>query len=372
MAATLPPGERLVRCLTGGDIDRVPFGVNLGFHPWGDTLERWRRASGIADLDVARYFGYDPSFESPPVPWGLFPAFTREVLEEDAEYFVTRNPRGLVLRERRDGGSMPQFLSHPASTRDAWERLRAERLRLDSMDARVAGVDWDAFRARIRKTGEAVQVGGFPYGAFGTPRDLMGAEEVLVAFCLEPDLVRDIMNHMTSLWLAIWERVAARIHIDHIHIWEDMSGRQGSLISPAMVESFMMPAYDRITAFARAHDVPLVSVDTDGDCRELLPIFERHGVNVVFPFEVQAGCDILAIRGRHPNLGMMCGLDKRCLAGTLADVDAEMERAVAMLRHARYVPGFDHLIPPDAKWENFCHAAQRLRDICHGRSGTCP
>ena len=127
-----------------------------------------------------------------------------------------------------------------------------------------------------------------------------------------------------------------------------------------------MPCYDRIAAFARAHGVRLISVDTDGDCSELVPLMMRHGVNVFFPFEVQAGNDILTYRKQYPTLGIMCGLDKRALAGTRADIDREVERARAMIQQGRYVPGFDHLIPPDVGWENFQYAATRLRQVCGG------
>jgi uroporphyrinogen decarboxylase len=154
------------------------------------------------------------------------------------------------------------------------------------------------------------------------------------------------------------------VQIDHIHIWEDMSGKQGSLISPRMVEEFMMPCYDRIVDFARAHGVRLVSVDTDGDCSELVPIMVRHGVNYYLPFEVQAGNDILAYRQQYPTLGILGGLDKRALAGTRADVDVEVARCAEMLKHGRYIPGFDHLIPPDATWDNFQHAARQVRRLC--------
>ena len=60
----------------------------------------------------------------------------------------------------------------------------------------------------------------------------------------------------------------------------------------------------------------------------------------------------------------MFGLDKRALAGTLADVDREIDKAATMIKLGRYVPGFDHLIPPDAKWENFKYAAEQIRDLC--------
>jgi uroporphyrinogen decarboxylase len=356
-------GERLVRCLTGEPVDRVPFGVNIGWWPWGETLAQWRRESGQPELDVSRTFGYDAGFACPALECGPFPHFEEKVLAETAEHVVSRDWRGITVRNRRDGGSMPEFLDYPVKTPADWERLKAERLRLDDADLRVTE-DWNAFRARLRQTGEAVQVGWFPWGVFGTARDLLGAEELLIAFYTEPETVRDMMAHLTSLWLGLWERVAAEVPIDHIHIWEDMSGRQGSLISPAMAEAFMMPCYDRIAAFARAHGVRVVSVDTDGDCRELVPLMMRHGVNVFFPFEVQAGNDILAYRRRYPTLGIMCGLDKRALAGTRADVDREVAKTAAMVKQGRYVPGFDHLIPPDATWDNFRYAATRIKELC--------
>jgi hypothetical protein len=90
-------------------------------------------------------------------------------------------------------------------------------------------------------------------------------------------------------------------------------------------------------------------------------------VNVVFPFEVQAGNDVRAYRRQYPTLGILGGLDKRALAGTRADVDREVERAAAMVPHGRFVPGFDHLIAPDATWDNYRYAAERLRAVCFGR-----
>ena len=264
------------------------------------------------------------------------------------------------MRQDNAGGSMPDWIDHPVKSPADWNQLR-NRLQMD--DARIQE-DWPKFRARLKATGEAVQVGVFPWGVFGTVRDLLGNEQVLYAFYDYPEMVRDMMNTLTSLWIKLYERVAAEVQIDHSHIWEDMSGRQGSLISPAMVEEFMMPCYDRIVAFAKAHNIRVVSVDTDGDCSQLVPIFLKHGINMIFPFEVQAGNDIRDYRRQYPTLGIMFGLDKRALAGTLADVDREIDKAATMIKLGRYVPGFDHLIPPDAKWENFKYAAEQIRDLC--------
>ena len=82
MAAVLTSGERVVRCLTGGDIDRVPFGVGLGWHPWGAALPNWRRATSCADLEPATYFGYDEGFALPKLAYGIFPGFEEIVIEK--------------------------------------------------------------------------------------------------------------------------------------------------------------------------------------------------------------------------------------------------------------------------------------------------
>lgn len=360
-------GERVVRCLGGQPVDRVPFGVGLGWHPWGQALERWRAESGIADLDAARHFGFDDSFATPTLHPGIYPPFAPELISEDEAFVVHRDERGITMRNRRDGGSMPEFLDYPVKTAADWARLRSERLDPEA-PGRVTE-DWDAFRARVDRTGEAVQVGWFPYGVFGTARDLMGVERLLVAFYDSPDLVRDMMERLTDVWLAVWERTAAEVRIDHIHIWEDMSGRQGSLISPAMVRRFMLPCYERIAALGRRVGVRLLSVDTDGDCGQLVGPMMAVGVNVFFPFEVQAGNDVLEYRRRYPTLGILGGLDKRALAAGRDAIDAEVERARAMVAAGRYVPGFDHLIPPDTPWEGYRYAAERLREVCHGARG---
>jgi uroporphyrinogen decarboxylase len=362
MAAALPCGERLIRCLTGGDCDRTPFGIGLGWAPWGSTLARWRCETGRADLDPARELGYDAGFALPEVAYGIFPGFEKVLIADEGETRVWRDERGITRRDRKDGASMPEFLDYPVKSPDDWRRLKQERLRPDPRRLRQ---DWDAFRARLAATGEAVQVGCFPWGVFGTVRDLMGAEALLYAFYDQPAMVRDMMETLTDLWLWLYGQIAAEVPIDHLHIWEDMSGRQGSLISPAMVEAFMMPCYDRLAAFAAAHGVRLVSMDSDGDVAQLLPLMTAHGVNAVMPFEVQAGCDIAVHRRRYPDLGIMYGLDKRALASGGAVQDREVARCRTMLAGGRYLPGFDHLIPDDVPWAHFRDAALAIKDLCH-------
>ena len=41
MKSDLTAGERVMRCLLGQPVDRVPYGVGLGWQPWDVTIMRW-------------------------------------------------------------------------------------------------------------------------------------------------------------------------------------------------------------------------------------------------------------------------------------------------------------------------------------------
>ena len=109
--------------------------------------------------------------------------------------------------------------------------------------------------------------------------------------------------------------------------------------------------------------IPLISVDSDGDVSQLVPVMMENGVNVIWPFEVQAGCDIEEYRRQYPRLGIIGGLDKRALAQDRAAIDHELARAERMLQHGGYVAGLDHMVPPDVPWENYKYYMERLREL---------
>lgn len=344
--------DRIIRTLQCEEADRPPFGVGLGFCTWGSTLARWKEESGISDLNLEEYFGFDRGFATVPADYGPNPGFPAEILEEDEEFVTKTDYRGLTVRNRRDGGSMPEFLDYPVKSPEDWARYKNERLTFDG-DARLSKVgDFITSHAQVDAP---IQIGQFPWGVFGTPRDLLGAEELLVGFYTQPEIIRDMMQTYTDLWLKLFSAVAARLQIDHIHIWEDMSGRNGSLISMEMVEDFMMPCYDRIADFGTRHGIPLISVDSDGLVDELVPVMMRHGINVFWPFEVQAGNDIVKYRESYPTLGIMGGLDKNALSehATKQAMHRELDKAETMLSGGGYIPGFDHQIPPNVPWSKW-------------------
>ena len=73
---------------------------------------------------------------------------------------------------------------------------------------------------------------------------------------------------------------------------EDVSFKNGPLISPAMMREFMLPCYRRFTSFLHDHGIRHVLVDSDGDCRLIIPVLMEGGVTGIDALrgERQNGC----------------------------------------------------------------------------------
>lgn len=351
--------ERFVATLCFEKADRAPF-IPL-FGPWGTALERWRKEGLGRDQDWRQPFGFDKQWAHPPVNLGYCPAFKEEVLEDLGDAVIHRDAKGIVKKDKKDRSSMPKFLSYPVKDRDDWELLKAERL--DPDDPARFPPNWAQLVKDYARRDYPLVIGWFPYGLFGTPRDMMGAEELLMAFHTDPTLVKDIMTYLTDFWIKLWGKVLDSVDVDAAHIWEDMASRNGSLISPAMFRKFMLPCYRKITRYVKRRGVRIVTVDSDGDCRELAPLFMEGGVTGVWPFEVQAGNDVREYRQRHPRLAMLGGLDKRAMAAGKAAIDQELAKVPDMLKHGGYVPAPDHLIPHDVSWDNYSYFNFRLKEL---------
>lgn len=356
---TLTDRERFLKTLKFEKVDRAPFVTIFG--PWGSTIQRWQKEGLEPGKSWADGFGFDGGWINFPVHLGFYPSFKAEVISQTAEEVVHRDDRGIVKRDKRTGDSMPEWLEYPVKNWDDWEQLKKEKLNPDSPERFQP--NWEANVEAYNKANNAVWIGNFPYGIFGTPRDFLGAEEFLMSFYTQPELVRDMMNYLTDFWIRIYEKVVAKVKIDVIHIWEDMSFKNGMLISPKTFREFMTPCYKKITDFAKANNVDFVSVDSDGDCTQLAEVLVEVGVNLLWPFERQAGNDLLEYRRKYPKLGMMCGFDKTAMAKSKPAIDKEMEMVAEMLKYGGYIPSPDHLIPPDISWENFKYYCHRLKQV---------
>jgi uroporphyrinogen decarboxylase len=172
-------------------------------------------------------------------------------------------------------------------------------------------------------------------------------------------------NFLCDFWIEIYGQVLQQVRdVDSAEFWEDMCYKNGPMISPAMFREFMMPYYKRLINFLRDHGVRHFCVDTDGDCRALIPLFLECGMTGMLPFEVQAGCDIVEIRKDYPQLQIYGGLDKNVVAQSKTAIDRELDSKLPpLLQQGGYIPFVDHLVHPDVSWENFRYYRRRVAEL---------
>jgi uroporphyrinogen decarboxylase len=363
-------------------VDRPFRWETLGM--WPETLDRWY-AQGLdpslkaARLDdkgamardeylrvLVRGFGMD-RFEdlrhavaSGYTDSPFCPRFDREVVAEEGDTQVVRDADGILKREFRRYGSssMPQFLQYPVRSRSDFLDLLP---RLDANHPARTSPQWAAIAAYYAS--RDFPLGLTVCGAFGHPRNLLGVEGLAVAYYDRPELVHEILEQWTEFYCRLTSRVWQAIQFDYLFIWEDMAYKNGPLISPRFVRTFMLPYYRRLIEHVRGLGCDVILVDSDGDVRSLAPLFLSVGVNAMLPFEVQAGMDVREFRRLYgQNLAIIGGLDKRALTGEPAGIRLELtDKLDFMLNTGGYIPCLDHTVPPNVSLAAFTEYVRQVR-----------
>jgi len=342
-------------------VDHAPF---WDWGAWPETIERWRGE------------GYDPERDNPAAiadPRRTFsgwffpdPPFEREVVEEDADHVVFINHEGILMRENKNNpmSSMPQFLKFPVESRQEFRQFWASRMQPD-LSKRI-GPDWqqqlEAWRAQPQPM---VIISDRWGGFFGPLRNMVGVEALCMLFHDDPAFVEEMMEANADFIIAMMSQILDVVEIDLFAFWEDMGYNHAPLISPDMVRRYMLPRYRKVADMLRQRGVKYIGLDSDGQIDSLIPVWLDAGLNFLYPFEVQAGMDVLEVRRKYGrDLRILGGVDKRTLAQSPAAIDTELERLKPLIDEGGYIPHTDHSCPPDIPYSNYCYYLERLSQVC--------
>ena len=198
-------------------------------------------------------------------------------------------------------------------------------------------------------------VGGYMY-----LRSLIGPEALLYAFYDMPEVVHACMRAWFELADAVIARHQAHVTLDEFFLAEDICYKGGPLISPEMMKAFLFPYYQQLVANIKARQLDrsrhlYVQVDTDGFADPVIPLYrEAIGLDVMSPFEVAAGCDVVRTARAYPDLAIFGGIDKRVLAQGRDAIDAMLERIIPVMRaRGGYIPTCDHGVPAEVPYADY-------------------
>jgi hypothetical protein len=356
------PLERFLACMEYQPSDCRP---NHEIGVWIQTLIRWKKEGFKCDQDFpwlwfdgVAELGLDKQ-EFIPVNYGFMPAFEEKIFEETPEYKIEQDALGIVRKELKQGEvdgfrlSMDQHLKFPVEKpedfRDIKRRLIAaipERYP-ENLDERIK--HWNQ-RDYPLVLGENCAANGFYWRA----REFMGTENLSYAWYDYPDLMHEMMEFFADFIIETSRPVLEKIDVEYFTLNEDMSMKNGPLLSPETFKKFIFPHLKRMVEFFKSHGTKYFAVDTDGNPTKLLPLLLDAGVDTLWPIERAADFHPLEIRKRFgKSLRLWGGVDKRVLAQGRDAIQAHLREFIPLIEEGGFIPTVDHLIPPDVSWDNF-------------------
>ena len=355
---------------------RVPgaplFHREFGYY----CLERWKEQGLPEDVPLAEQFHYDPPGNHGLAELGwceaaFVPAFEVKILEargEECEVVQDSAGRHVLYFKGRRNGFMPEYLEHPVKDTRTWEEDVKWRLAVDA-SGRFATLE-DRMEKAQAAAARGLMISQHLVGGYMYLRSLIGPADLLYFFYDQPELVHDCMR----TWLELADAVSARhqehVTFDEFFLAEDICYNTAPLISPDMMREFLFPYYEQLLANVRSRQVDrerhlYVHVDTDGYATPTIPLYQECiGLDVMSPFEVASGCDVVEIGRQHPEIALFGGIDKRVLAESKDAIDRMVERILpAMRERGGYIPTSDHGVPEEVSLDNYRHYRKRCVEL---------
>jgi len=382
--------ERFEATMNFEPLDR-PLYWEFGY--WAGTLRRWYREGlprrhGVSEelgdsaavggealgidlrkphqgLDVNETLGFDEFMRRIPVNNCYEPPFETRIIEDRGNWVTMVNRDGETVQIEKGGGSQ-RVLDAPVKNRDDFERLVAERFHAKNLAERLPP-DWEQMKQQYKERSFPLIYGGHQ-GFFMTCRRMMTFERHMRVYFHDPDLIKRINQHVVDFLIELYEPLLKELGGEAALISEDFAFKSGCFISPAQFREFCLPYYKHLTDFYRGHGVETIIVDSDGLVAPIVELLLEGGVDALFPWEVQAGNDILKVREAFPRFKILGGLDKKAIARGPQAIDRELESKVPlMLEKGGYVPFIDHTVPPEVGWEDFRYYRRRLAELAARR-----
>jgi uroporphyrinogen decarboxylase len=361
--------------------NKTPNAPIFHYEGWYYSIKAWKEQGLPVHLEEGTdewnaYFSFDPSAQycrwragwtdAAMVPW-----FEPKILESRPDGTVLtfdRAGRKVLVFEDQTRNIMPEYVDHPVKDMKSWKELVEWRLDFSS-EQRQADLAGD-IPEMVAKAKQGYFMRQRVIGCFMYLRSLIGPEGLLFMFYDDPELIHACLQKWYELSDAILADTQKHVSLDEILFGEDICYNNGPLISPDMIEEFLIPYYKKLVDNARRRQMDqdrhlFIQVDTDGKCMPVIDVYAKHiGMDVMSPFEVASGCDVVQIGKDHPDLIMLHGIDKRIMAKSKQAIDAELERIIPVMKaRGGYIPACDHGVPEDVSLENYLHYRKRMIEL---------
>lgn len=341
-----------------GKFDRMPV---VHWAGWRETRERWIAEGMPADANEREFFNASPHWGWVGVNLGLLPEFEEETMEETAEYRIFRAKDGVVQQAWKTKSCIPHFIDFTLKDARGWPEYKR---RLQPDPARIPA-NLDQQIANAESCGLPIAIG--TASMMGWIRNWMGVQNMSYLMYDDPDVYADMVSTLADLTCWAIDVICPKMKQkpDMGFGWEDICGKSGPLVSPAIFDQCVAPGYRKIRDKLESYGVPLLGIDSDGLVEPLIQHWLDAGVNVQFPIEIGTwNADPWKIRQRFGrDLRIIGGFNKLALEKGPAEIDAEIERRLPLMKDGGFMLMPDHLITPGTSIANYRYFLERIRSL---------
>ena len=290
---------------------------------------------------------------------GAITGLKTQVLEDNELYRITIDYMGRKDKLIKQSATLPLPLDYPVKTMDDWQKIKHwYTFREDRVD-----------KERLVRLKELQDQGhlitAWIPGGFDEPRQLMGEENLCLAYYDEPEMITDMLTTISDTALKVFERVTEVVRVDNLSVHEDMAGKSGSLVGPSLISKFIAPYYRRVWDELHRQGCTLFSQDSDGNMNSVIDAFLDAGINVMYTCEPAAGMDIVALRKKHGNrVAFKGGIDKHVLRESKEDIRRELTyKMSSVTKGGGMVFALDSRIPNGTPLENYRYYVELSKEL---------
>ncbi|RKX35248.1 MAG: hypothetical protein DRP71_04335 [Verrucomicrobia bacterium] len=330
------------------------------FGPIIGLKEEWEEQGATAEeLDFSAFRYRTPDRVFVPVVTGRQGGHPVVVLEDTDEHRIFRDELGRTMQLPKATATLPLPLDFPVKSMDDWLKIKPW---YQFCEERFSP-GWEATARQYLEADKVVAV--YIPGGFDETRELMGEEELCMAYYEQPELIHDILDTIGDCAQRVLDRVSATVTVDVLVVHEDMAGKSGPLVGPDQIREFVLPYYRRIWDMMRERGTRLFDQDSDGDMNPVIDVFLEAGINSMHPMEPAANMDIVKVREKYGNrLAFYGGIDKHVIRKGHEAIEAELEYKIPpMVRTGGCVIGLDHRIPNGTPLEAYRFYLEKAWEI---------
>ena len=194
-------------------------------------------------------------------------------------------------------------------------------------------------------------------------RDILGYEEAMIQFMLEPEHFSDLLNRVIDYNLELALVAKQRYNLDIIATTDDIAFASGLLLPLQQYLDVIGPSFKRIMQGYKELGYLIVK-HCDGNINDIMDFWIECGIDCIDPIDPDGGVTLaeavakygsrIAIKGNVDCKGALC-------SGTPEDVAAEVHNCVEVAGKSGYVLSSSNTIHRGVKPENYKAMLDALR-----------